>query len=369
MKRLVYITSLMLAFCAVLDAKVPVRRSFPASDAKITFVGRTFKDGPAVSFDWSGVYARIRFTGNYLAMKASDTGRNYFNVWVDSPQNSEPQAIVSTHGEDSLIVLFESNGKASAVHDVVLQNRTEGSQGKVSISSFVLEGQLLQAEGVKSRMIEVVGDSFTCGYGSENSVKTDPFKPETENCNKSYSCIVPRYFGADYMLVAHSGIGIARNYGDTSKEGYMWERYTRTYDCDKESIWDAGQSGFNPDITIVYLGTNDFSTRRQPTLPAFTEGYMTLLKEIKDYWGEDHPILCVAPPRDYLCAQYVNEVVKHCGMENVHMAVLTPSVINTDGDLGASNHPSYSGHIKKAMVLIPYISSITGWEVSGNPVL
>ena len=363
----ILLTALLLVTVA-LGAKDPRRLVVPASDSRITFVGRTEVSGDKVSFDWSGVYARISFTGNYLAMKASDTQRNYFNVWVDSKQTGEPERIVSTHGADSLIVLFECKGKPS-VHDVILQKRTEGSQGKVTISSFVTDGQLMQADGLKERMIEVIGDSYTCGYGSENSVKEDPFTPETENCNKSYSCIVPRYFDADYILASHSGIGIARNYGDTSKEGYMPEKYLRTFDCDKDVIWDAKASGYHPDITIIYLGTNDFSTGRQPTLPVFKEGYLTLLKEIKDNWGEDHPILCVAAPRDFLCAEYVNEIVKHCGLANVHMAVLTPSVVNSDSDLGASYHPNYLGHQKKAMSLIPHIATITGWELTGNPIL
>ena len=359
-------------------AKAPEKVSTPASDSKVTFVGRTVKSGDNVSFDWSGVYAKIRFSGNYLAMKASDTKRNYYNVWIDSDQSKEPDKIVSTHGSDSLIVLFDNSdiirkwGKAKSApqtHNVVIQKRTEGEQGTTTISSFISEGALLQAEGIKDRVIEVIGDSYTCGYGSENSVKTDPFKPETENCNKSYSSIVPRYFDADYIHVAHSGMGIARNYNDNVKGWYMPERYLQTFDMDRESRWDAASSGIHPDITIIYLGANDFSVQRQPTLSVFKEGYMTLLKEIKANWGEDHPILCVAGPSDFNIAAFINEIVSNCGLTNVSMTAMSSTILNSDSDLGASYHPNYNGHQKVSMCIIPVVATKTGWSLTGAPIL
>ena len=378
LKRAILLLAIPMAFALSVGAKSPEKISTAASDQRITFIGRTLTQGDNVSFDWSGVYAKIRFKGNYLAMRASDTKRNYYNVWIDSDRTNEPDRIVSTHGADSLIVLFDESdiirkwGKAKsapAVHNVVIQKRTEGEQGTTTVSEFITEGDLLQAEGVKDRLIEIIGDSYTCGYGSENSVKTDPFKPETENCNKSYSCIVPRYFDADYIHVAHSGMGIARNYNDNVKGWYMPERYLQTFDMDRESRWDASSSGIHPDITIIYLCTNDFSVQRQPTLSTFKEGYMTLLKEIKANWGEDHPILCVSGPADFVMAEYINEVVKNCGMKNVSMAVISNTVINTDSDLGASYHPNYSGHQKKAMCLIPFVATKTGWSLTGAPIL
>ena len=377
LKKAILSAAIPLMLLVSASAATPQKISTPASDSRITFVGRTLVQGDNVSFDWSGVYARIRFKGNHLSMKASDTRRNYYNVWIDSDQRQEPDRIITTHGSDSLIVLFDERdiirkwGKAKnapAVHNVIIQKRTEGEQGTTTVSAFLTEGELLQAEGLRQRLIEIIGDSYTCGYGSENSVKTDPFKVETENCNKSYSCIVPRYFDADYIHVAHSGMGIARNYNDNVKGWYMPERYLQTFDMDRESRWDAAASGYHPDITIIYLCTNDFSVQRQPTLPVFKEGYLTLLKEIKANWGEDHPILCVSGPADFKMAEYINQVVEDCGMKNVSMAVLSNTVINGDSDLGASYHPNYFGHQKKAMCLIPFVATKTGWELTGAPI-
>lgn len=193
-----------------------------ASDPKIIFIGRTQVSDTAVSFDWTGVYVRVRFKGRSLSLKASDSKKNYYNVWLDGSMAAEPDKIIAIHGKDTTIAIFTPEeikthyGKdkkaADGPHQVILQKRTEGEQGRTSISEFITDGDFLQADAPKERIIEYIGDSYTCGFGSENSVATDPFKPETENQNKTYACAVARYFGADQIVIAHSGIGVARNY-------------------------------------------------------------------------------------------------------------------------------------------------------------
>ena len=54
------------------------------SDGRITCIGRAeIKDGNH-SFDWTGVYMRVRFQGSSLAFKVSDTKKDYYNIWLDS---------------------------------------------------------------------------------------------------------------------------------------------------------------------------------------------------------------------------------------------------------------------------------------------
>ncbi|MBR2746953.1 MAG: hypothetical protein IKD95_01165 [Bacteroidales bacterium] len=165
MKR--FILALLLAGAAFVAA---ARERIPAADSRITYVGRTLvaQDG-AVSFDWSGLYARIAFTGGYLALEAGDTEKDYFNVWIDREPSAEPDKIVVIDKETT-VVLFSQKERKSLAHKVVIQKRTEGEQGRATFRAFEADG-FLQAEGVRERMIEVIGDSYTCGYGSENSVR------------------------------------------------------------------------------------------------------------------------------------------------------------------------------------------------------
>ena len=78
--------------------------------------------------------------------------------------------------EPAALKSFNSKGKGFE-HTVVLKKRTEGSEGRTTISEYITKaGELLQAEGLKERQFEVIGDSYTCGYGTENSIRTDPYK-------------------------------------------------------------------------------------------------------------------------------------------------------------------------------------------------
>lgn len=374
------ITSLTAAvFCAAVMSAAPktVESSVKASDSRITYIGRTeVKDGN-VSFDWTGVYAKVRFKGNSLSFKVSDTKKNYYNVWIDGSMANTPDKIVAVHGTDTTIVIFSNEelkarfGKdkkaAKAAHQVILQKRTEGEQGTTTISEFITDGEFLQADAPKGRIIEYIGDSYTCGYGTESSNK-ERFKPETENQNLTYACAVARYFDADQMVMAHSGMGIVRNYNSKFTDYCMPERYTQTFDGVKEISWDAKSCALKPDITVIYLGTNDFSRGMQPAERLFVKNYIKLLKEVKGNYGENHPILCMTPKHDHLMLEYISKAVESCDLGNVHIMALSESVHNNVQDMGADGHPNYNGHLKIAHAVIPYVSTITGWELTGNAV-
>lgn len=361
MKRI--LLPLLLAAAAFTAA---AREKVPAADNRITFVGRTLVSPEGtVSFDWSGVYARIVFTGGFLSLEAADTGRDYFNVWIDREPSAEPDRVVVID-RDTTLVLFSQKERRPQTHRIVIQKRTEAEQGRATFRSFEAEGKILQAEGIRERVIEFIGDSYTCGYGSENSVRDDPFRPADENPSKTYADILCRYFGADGIRVAHSGQGIDRNYNDAGRGWHMPQRYLQTFDLAHEPAWTF--AGKKPSLTVIYLGTNDFSTGRQPGFAEFKAGYIRLLKAVKEHYGAAHPILCVAPKHSLEHHEYISRVVESCGLQNVFFAGLPVEVHDNGTDLGASWHPNYNGHLKKAYSLIPVVSTITGWPMENKTV-
>ena len=358
---------------ALLTSIATMAETIPAADSRITYVGRTAVEGTDVAFDWTATIVRIAYSGKTLTMKVSDTGRNYYNVWVDCPTSCEPNRIITTQGNDTVITLVAEedpvNKTRRGIHEVVLQKRTEGEQGKTTIHEFTA-ARFLPATPLLDRQLEFIGDSYTCGYGSENSVKTDPFKPETENAAKTYAAIGSRYFEADYFAIAHSGMGISRNYNSKYPNWWMPDRYLQTFDMDSTQAtrWSVTDDAFRPAMTIIYLGANDFSVAMQPKYENFRDQYYRLLREIKANYGEDYPILCVTTKTHEYLFTYVRDLVNNCGMKNVYYLGYCPAVHNNSSDLGASSHPSYLGHQKLAYALIPYIATITGWDLENNPV-
>lgn len=333
-----------------------------ANSPEITYVGRTLVGNSGdVSFDWSGTYLTIRFTGSYCAVRVSDTKKNYYNLFVDGNAPS----VITTFGRDSIIVL--ANGIGNGEHTLRLQKRTEAEQGRTTIHSFELsaKGKLIVAPHAFERHIEFIGNSLTCGYGTEGLSKDEPFKAETENCNKAYGCIISRFFDADYTLIAHSGRGAARNYGDKStvSKNTMADRMDNLFDEDQTIEWDYSESPYKPDIVVINLGSNDFSTMPQPSREEFIDAYKRIVAKIRSGHGSTTPILCVAPRVAEPAFTYICDFCNSCGDKNIHFAAILPKYCNEDSDLGSSAHPNYQGQRKMAMLLIPYISSITGWDV------
>ena len=343
-----------------------------ATDSRVTFVGRAVVDDGSLRFDWPATYFRVAFTGKSLAMRVSDNKRNYYAVWVDMPTSAEPTRIVEVKGNDTIIdLVLAADVKKSKVkeHQVVIQKRTEAGCGTTTVHAFMTDGRFVQAAPMKERQIEFIGDSYTCGYGVDALSRRDPFTDETENASRTYASIVSRYFDADYMAIAHSGRGICRNAGSNIPWEVMPDLYEYTIDRDSTTRWSVEQSEFRPDITVIYLGTNDFSSYMMPDFNKFRKGYMRMLAEVKANYGEDHPILCVASKVSDYQFVYVRNVVNNCGLKNVHYLGYFPSQhLGTDEDLGAGWHPNYNGQQKIAYSIIPYIATITGWGLQDMPV-
>ena len=362
-RRLIFAVLALLCAGAV---SAQERTEAPAASSEVRYVGRTQTNGDDVSFDWSGTCFECRFTGGSLAMRVSDTKKNYYNLTVDG----RDAGVVTTFGTDSVVVLAEKLGRGE--HTVRMQKRTEGEQGRTTIHAFLLDRgrRLLPAAPAPGRHIEFIGNSLTCGYGTEGLSKDEPFKPQTENCNKAYACIIARYFGADYTLIAHSGRGAARNYGDknTTSQNTMADRIANTFDEAAEPAWDFAASPYRPDLVVINLGSNDFSTLPHPSRDEFAAAYTRILQTLRGAYGDEMPILCVAPRVSEPAFTYIRDLCQSGVVPNLHFAAVLPGYCNDGSELGSSAHPNYAGHRKMAMLLIPYVSTLTGWEAEIKPV-
>ena len=330
----------------------------PATEAPVRVTGRTMTtDDGGITFDWSGVYIDIRFRGTTLYMDVSDTGRNYFNLFVDG----EYVGKFETQGEHRRIALFEEKD-AGGEHLVRIQKATEGEQGRITVHTFETDGRFLSTKHLaRPRYIEFYGDSLTCGYGSESLSGSDPFTIETENCMYSFTALSADHFDADYNMVAHSGRGVVRNYGDArpiSDSGTMSQRAWRTFDESDEPLWDFAASPRRPDLIVVTLGTNDFSTSPQPPADAFVEAYRKLVTDIRTAYNEEIPVLCVVHSK--YAVDLVTAAVE--GLARTAVVDISGDVYNNTTDLGASSHPNRFGHRKIARIVIERMAELTGWK-------
>jgi lysophospholipase L1-like esterase len=239
------------------DATPPV--VIGADSPAIRTSGRAEGAGTAtVTVGWSGARFRLRFQGSASVgvWLDDDSGQNYAMAWIDG----HPGNKFLLDARDGFYHL--ADGLGAGEHTVEVVRVSECFLGLTHFRGFALDrgARVLAWSSVPERKIEFVGDSITCGYGVEADDPKQHFTPATENFCLGYSALTARRLGADYLVVARSGIGMVRNYDGPrdGSEDAMPAVYPHTFYLRPEADWDPRR--FTPDVVCLNLGTNDFST-------------------------------------------------------------------------------------------------------------
>jgi len=332
------------------DAATPV---FDAGVPAVHFVGRIDDSDPSsVRFAWPGTGAIVRFEGTGARVRLDDPAR-YFTVVVDG----EVQPRLATSSGEQLYDL--ASGLPPGVHTIELYRRTEGGFGATKFLGFELDGTMLPPPPVERR-IELLGDSITCGYGNEGADQYCNFSADTENHYLTYGAIAARAVGAELSTIAWSGKGVIYNYGDDVVEP-LPEVYDRTIPLESGTTWDFG---WQPDVVLINLGTNDFSTDNDPTEPLFVGAYVDLLDQIRLHYPGARILCTVAPllgePDSSTVLGYIDEAIAQraaAGDTNVARVDLDA----TNDGWGCDWHPSIATHQAMATKLETVLADELGW--------
>lgn len=323
--------------------------AIPADHASIQYFGRFDRANPKrPRFDWPGCAIQARFTGPSIAVKLGG-GNNEFNVFIDGA--AKPRlSLVQGKNEYAL-----ADGLGPGEHTLLITKRTEGYYGTAVFEGLILaDGHALAAPPPRpSRRILFVGDSFTVGYGADAStVECNDLRPWDNNW-VAYGPVTARALDAEYSVQAFSGLGMVHNYGDTvwnSKEP-LPVFFDRTLTGDAALKWDF--PSWIPDLVVVALGTNDFSTAVKPTQAQYSSAYKDFLKRVRGHFPAAE-ILCLTYEVDAYQKRYVDALVQELSaagdakVHRVHMPAL-----NQATELGCHWHPNAAGHKKYSEALIP----------------
>ena len=348
---------------------------FHTGENYVKVLGRTlFRDGirylnyscAAIEFIFTGTRAEAVLWTNSLSLEK--IYKAWVAVFIDDEE--EPSRRFSLESEEDTYVLYE--GTAVKETKVRLVKYSEVAFGMVGIKAIITDGeQPLVPADVKSRRLEFIGDSITCGYGNEGIWNIDIFRTEQENPWDAYAARTARKLDADYHLISWSGIGIISNWTDADVPNDGWlmpELYPYTDKAtdlalgNKEpEFWDSTR--FVPDCIIINLGTNDNSYTKQipERVVTFGNEYYKFVKKVRAL-NPTSKILCTlgAMGQD-LCPEIERQVKRLSSEDKKQLYYMSFDEQKEEDRIGTDWHPSKLTHEKMANMLIAKLREIMGW--------
>ena len=369
-----------IALLAIVSHSVSAIKTIPIkgtvvspTDVNIRYTGRiSFTNPERPTWNYPGIQIMAAFEGTSLRMMAKPQS-GYFVAQIDQ---AEPFKVAFRGERDSVVTL--ATALPDGCHTVRLMYAIEGYELFPEFWGFVLdEGrQLAEAPDLPSRKIEFIGNSITCGYGNEGLNKNDHFDYATENHYYSYASITARNLEAQHWVVARSGIGAYRNYGEAKTgspgscmpmqyeyTGYAWNPDFRNQPTFLGEKWDF--SRYQPDVICINLGTNDTSTNNYD-LDLLKQGYQKLLKQVRDHNPKAKIVFLTGSMLYNKELQEVKQLLdevtaeaQKSGDKEVYRFDISP--ISGEEFYGNDYHPNVYQDEKMAAELTPYLRQLMGW--------
>jgi lysophospholipase L1-like esterase len=375
MKKFFLLTLLTLVgVLAKANVSVPLKGAFVSpTDKHILYAGRiSFTNPERPAFNYPGVQIVAAFEGTSIRMMAKPRS-GYFMAQIDE---AEPFKVAFRGERDSVVTL--ATALPDGCHTIRLMYIIEGYEFYPEFWGFLLDQgrALVEAPALPLRKIEFVGNSITCGYGNEGLRKEEHFEYETENHYYSYASIAARALEAQHWVVARSGIGVYRNYGDVKTgsprscmpvqyeyTGYAYDLKVRNETSFLSEKWDF--SRYQPDVVCINLGTNDLSTNNYD-VKLLKQGYQRLLEMVRLHNPQAKIVLLTGSMlynQELETAKQLLDEVKaeaqKAGDKEIYRFDMSP--IAGDPWYGNDWHPNIYQDEKMAAELTAYLRELMNW--------
>ena len=325
-------------------------------------------DANAVRFAWQGAGLVATVNGSSIAVKLRTEGTStvYFQPVIDGQMATRFK--VDT-GSDQTVTL--ATGLAAVDHVVELYRDTEGMYGLSTFLGFT-SGTVKGAPAASGRLIEVVGDSISAGYGNlgsephPNWVASPACHWTAENSTwyQSYAAIAGHALNAEVSTIARSGWGMYRDLsGDTS--GVLSSVYADALGTNNNAVW-----GFVPkaSVVVINLGTNDWATG-DPGTP-YETAYKSFIATVRSHYPDAWIFLTIGsmlgePALSQVKTHLANVVAALAATGDLKLATFDMGVQNMGADgsvpTGCDWHPNVADHQRMAGILRQQLSSRLGW--------
>lgn len=289
--------------------------------------------------------------------RGKDTGGLYYTVIIDGVKqyNNERLPIENsvetwksnteypfhiTKSQKTEFVIARNLSKG--VHTISIYKQDEASDGKFSIKSISLNGEILPAPTQKKLYVEFVGDSITSGHGNL-VIGGDVDAPLYKDVTRGWPFLTADKLKADWSVIATSGI-------TTTSMSYQYQFFDvalkNKYEFKKE-----------PDVIVVGLGTNDIWTKGEKTDIEIQQAFIQLLTVIRNK-NPNSKIIWIYGMMIPSANKFIINAVKNMGgAEKGCYSLKLPKDLG-----GGGKHPGLSAQLQYADIVADYIDDILNSE-------
>ena len=360
-----FISSIFLLFFFLLTLhQLPLFADIliPPDNPQINYYGRfDFSDPLQPRFNWSGAIIEVTFPGPKIGMRIAHNDA-YYDIEIDGMLDT------TIHTDFNTREYIFRDDLSEDLHTVRIILRNEGHWGAAIFLGIYLQDDhdLSDAPIKPAQKIEFIGDSHTAGYGIESPGRTcneDQLNMYT-NANLTFAMNVTNAFHAQSIILGWSGAGMVRNYGDSNKRSSdpYSSHYGQTLGAVDDVEWDFTQ--WIPDLVVINLGTNDYSTDPNPDDSMYIGDYHKFINKILGNYP-DAAIICISGESGAF-EDNVKRVVSEQNSEHNHPKVYAVQYPSSLALTGCDWHPSIEDNEKIADVLISTIIEQLNWDTTSS---
>jgi hypothetical protein len=330
---------------------------YPASNPNFQYTGRVDFSNPELPRFWSpGVYIQARFRGSSCEIQLNDeilwgNSHNYITIVID---NDQPKRIKLAEKENILKVAENLPGGS---HTLLICKGTEAGIGYLEFVGIKVQ-ELLKPVSLPDRRIEFIGNSITCGTGSDISILPCGQGQwyDQHNAYMSYGPTTARLLNSRWVLTSVSGIGLTQSCCNMDR--IMPEVIDKMNLNDKNSIpWDF--SKYQPNVVTIMLGQNDGIQDSSH----FCEAYAIFINRLRGYFPDASIICLTSPMADEKLVSFMKtsissvvDKIKKQGDTNVYSFFFSKRFYN-----GCGEHPDLAEHAEIARELSDFIRRVKNW--------
>ncbi|MBP5209890.1 MAG: hypothetical protein J6125_03405 [Clostridia bacterium] len=330
------------------------RTVFPARDLRphLKLLGRTRLLDAGLELSWSASGFALRVTASRLVLRFADY------VGADACAPVCVRVSCDTHtqkfvlGGTSPCILFDDLGERPVTVTVLRVSEGDLPLYLTDLELWGVSPTIGLPPPPSARRMLFLGDSLTCGYGTDSRPGDTVFRTWEEDVTHAFAYLTAEALEADYQIVSVSGQGITRNcngeHGVLFSE--FWDRARRG------DLSAADESGFVPQIIVVNGGTNDCNGK----CPAeeLILGFDALIDRLHAAFPRAHVVLAyglceetfVPVQRDLVERRRAagDGRVLFCRQPSIHDGVLPDAA-------GCNWHPTTASQQRAAAVLIGFL--------------